>query len=92
MLREFAAGTSLHGFSFLESSKSSPRTKIFWAIAIVVALSYASWEMRNSVIGKYHCVLRAVKNKLLSIITYVQVHLLKFEYRLVICKKKPPFV
>ena len=69
VLREFAAGTSIHGFSFLESPKSSSRTKIIWAIAIVVALSYASWEMRNSVISKYYCVFRTMKNKLLIIIT-----------------------
>ena len=53
VLREFAAGTNIHGFTFLVSPKSSSRTKIIWAIAIVVALSYASWEMKNSVIGKY---------------------------------------
>ena len=53
VLREFAGGTSIHGFAFLVSPKSSSRTKIIWAISIVVALSYASWEMRNSVIGKH---------------------------------------
>ena len=53
VLREFAGGTSIHGFTFLVSPKSSSRTKIIWAISIVVALSYASWEMRNSVIGKH---------------------------------------
>ena len=53
VLREFAAGTTIHGFTFLVSPKSSPRTKIIWTISIVVALSYASWEMRNSVIGKH---------------------------------------
>ena len=53
VLREFAGGTSIHGFTFLVSPKSSSRTKIIWAISIVVALSYASWEMKNSVIGKY---------------------------------------
>ena len=75
VLRDFAAGTSIHGFSFLESPKSSSRTKIIWAIAIVVALSYASWEMRNSVISKYYCVFRIMINKLLIIITYVHIHL-----------------
>ena len=79
VLREFAAGTSIHGFTFLESPKSSSRTKIIWAIAIVVALSYASWEMRNSVISKYYWVFRAMKYKLWIIITYLQIHLLKFE-------------
>ena len=88
VLQEFAAGTSIHGFSFLESTKSSSRIKIFWAIAIVVALSYASWEMRNSVIGKYYCAFRTMKSKLFIIITYVQNHLLKFE--LVIYEKVAP--
>ena len=54
VLREFARGTKIHGFNFLVSPKSSPRIKIIWAISIVVALSYASWEMRNSAISKYH--------------------------------------
>ena len=71
VLREFAAGTSIHGFTFLVSPKSSSRTKIIWAIAIVVALSYASWEMRNSVISKYHCDFRAIKYKPLIIIIYL---------------------
>ena len=53
-MREFAHGTKIHGFNFLVSPKSSPRTKIIWAISIFVALSYASWEMRNSAISKYH--------------------------------------
>ena len=78
VLREFAAGTTIHGFTFLVSPKSSSRTKLIWAIAIVVALSYASWEMRNSAISKYYCVFRALKYKLMIIITYVQIHLLKF--------------
>ena len=90
VLREFAVGTSIHGFSFLESPKSSSRTKIIWAIAIVVALSYASWEMRNSVISKYYCVFKTMKNRLLIIITYVQIHLLKFEFELVINEKIAP--
>ena len=54
VLREFASGTRLHGFPFLVRPKSSSWTKIIWAISIVVALSYASWEMRNSAISKYH--------------------------------------
>jgi antibiotic biosynthesis monooxygenase (ABM) superfamily enzyme len=53
VLKEFAGGTSLHGFGFLVSPKSSPRTKIIWAISLIVAIIYASSEMRNSVIGKY---------------------------------------
>ena len=88
VLREFSAGTSIHGFTFLESPKSSSRTKIIWAIAIVVALSYASWEMRNSAISKYYCDFRIMKKKLLIIITHVQIHLLKFE--LVIYEKVAP--
>ena len=53
VLREFADGTSIHGFTFLVSPKSSPRTRIIWALSIVVALMYATLEMRNSVLGKY---------------------------------------
>ena len=87
VLREFAGGTSIHGFTFLVSPKSSSRTKIIWAIAIVVALSYASWEMKNSVISKYYFVFRAMKYKPLIIITYVQIHFLKSEFELVIYEK-----
>ena len=54
VLKEFAGGTSLHGFGFLVSPKSSQRTKIIWTLSIIVAIIYASSEMRNSVIGKYH--------------------------------------
>ena len=53
VLREFAVGTSLHGFGFLVSPKSSSRTKIIWALSLIVAIVYASSEMRNSVISKY---------------------------------------
>ena len=61
VLREFAGGTSLHGFGFLVSPKSSPRTKIIWALSIIVAIMYASSEMRNSVISKYHHIFRIMK-------------------------------
>ena len=77
VLQEFAAGTTIHGFTFLVSPKSSSRTKIIWAIAIIVALSYASWEMRNSVISKYHCIFRAMKYK--PLISILVIHLLRFE-------------
>ena len=80
VLREFAAGTSIHGFKFLESPKSSSRTKIIWAIAIVVALTYASWEMRNSVISKYYCVFGAVLD-LLPLLFY-RLHYLLFIHKL----------
>ena len=53
VLREFARGTSIHGFTFLVRPKSSSSTKIIWAISLVVALTYATLEMRNSVVGKY---------------------------------------
>ena len=71
VLREFAGGTSLHGFGFLVSPKSSPRTKIIWALSIIVAIVYASSEMRNSVISKYHYNL--------STNNYYKINLLKFE-------------
>ena len=71
VLQEFAAGTTIHGFTFLVSPKSSPRTKIIWAISLVVALSYASWEMRKSAISKYHHIFRAMKQKPTIIIKYI---------------------
>ena len=80
VLREFAGGTSIHGFAFLVSPKSSSWTKIIWVISIIVALMYATLEMRNSVISKYDYIFRTVKYKPMIIITYVQIHLLKLEY------------
>ena len=53
-LQDFAGGTSIHGFGYLVSAKSTSRTKIVWAISIFVAMMYATLEMRNSVNGKYH--------------------------------------
>ena len=89
VLREFAGGTSIHGFTFLVNPKSSTRTKIIWAIAIVVALCYASWEMKNSVISKYHYAFRAMKYKPLIIITYVLIHML-LEFQLGLFEKVAP--
>ena len=53
VLREFAGGTSIHGFGYLVSHKKSKMSKIIVAISLVVAVIYASAEMRNSVISKY---------------------------------------
>ena len=71
VLRDFAGGTSIHGFTFLVRPTSSRLTKVIWAIAIVIALMYASAEMRNSVISKYHYNLRTNN--------YYKINLLKFE-------------
>jgi hypothetical protein len=80
VLRDFAGGTSIHGFTFLVRPTSSPLTKVIWAIALVTALMYASAEMRNSVISKYPYKLRTIKKKKPTIIIkYVQINLLKFE-------------
>ena len=81
VLRDFASGTYIHGFTFLVRPELSSRTKIIWGIAIVVALSYASWEMKNSVISKYHYVFTAMKYKPLIIIAYIQIDLLKSELK-----------
>ena len=54
VLQDFAGVTSIHGFCYLVSPKSSSWTKIIWAISIFVAMMYATLEMSNSVIGKYH--------------------------------------
>ena len=61
VLREFAGGTTIHGFTFLVSPKSSSRTKIIWALLLVVALMYATLEMKNSVDGKYDYIFRTMK-------------------------------
>ena len=61
VLREFAGGTTIHGFTFLVSPKSSSRTKIIWALLLVVAFMYATLEMRNSVVGKYDYIFRTMK-------------------------------
>ena len=94
VLREFAGGTSIHGFTSLVNPKLSSRTKIIWAIAIVVALSYASWEMKNSVIGKYHYILEPWnRNQCLLSNIYVQISLLKVESPfLVVCSIYNPII
>ena len=76
VLREFAGGTSIHGFTFLVRPESSTMTKVIWAISLVVALIYASSEMRNSVISKCHYIFRIIKQKPMTIIDYVQIQLL----------------
>ena len=60
VLQDFAGGTSIHGFCYLVSPKSSSWTKIIWAISLVVALTYATLEMRNSVVGKYDYITRFI--------------------------------
>ena len=94
VLREFAGGTSIHGFTFLVNPKLSSSTKIIWAIAIVVALSYASWEMKNSVISKYHYILEPWnRNQCLLSNIYVQISLLKVESPfLVVCSIYNPII
>ena len=52
VLQDFAGGTSIHGFGYLVSPKSSKWTKIIWAVSIFVAMMYATLEMSNSVMGK----------------------------------------
>lgn len=79
VLREFARGTSIHGFGFLVSHKISARSKIIWAISLVVAMMYASAEMRNSVISKYQYLFQNHKietndyNVLTTIITWLEI-------------------
>ena len=51
VLHDFAGGTKIHGFKFLVDKRSSPMTKLIWTFSLIVALTYASLEMRNSVIG-----------------------------------------
>ena len=70
ILQDFAGGTSIHGFGYLVSPKSSSWTKIIWAISIFVAMMYATLEMRNSVIGKYHYIFSTmIKKPMLTIHT-----------------------
>ena len=83
LLEEFAGGTSIHGFKFLVSPNLSRRSKIIWAISLVVAVIYASYEMGNSVIGNYHYFFRSMKYKpmiTITVINYLQIHLLQFEF------------
>ena len=54
VLQDFANKTSIHGLVYLVRPDSSSRKKIIWGISIVVAMMYATLEMRNSVNGKYH--------------------------------------
>ena len=54
VLREFAGGTSIHGFGFLVHPKSSSIDKIIWFILLAVAIAWASFQMNLSVISKYY--------------------------------------
>ena len=84
VLREFAGGTSIHGFGFLVSHKTSARSKTIWAISLVVAMIYASAEMRNSVISKYQYLFQNHKieaNDFLNTINCC-VHLGNVDYKL----------
>ena len=58
--QDFAGGTSIHGFGYLVSPKSSSWTKIIWTICLAVALTYATLEMRNSVVGKYDYITKLI--------------------------------
>ena len=54
VFREFAGGTSIHGLTFLVQPKSSKFTKISWALVIIGALVYASYQLNLSRICKLH--------------------------------------
>ena len=74
VFREFASGTSIHGFTFLVRPKSSSWTKTIWVISLAVALMYATLEMRNSVTSKYEYIFGTLKYKPMITITYVKNH------------------
>ena len=84
VLREFAGGTSIHGFGFLVSHKTSARSKIIWAISLVVAMIYASAEMRNSVISKYQYLFQNHRIETLKKDTSQHVYLFK-KQQIIIC-------
>ena len=77
VLQEFAGGTNIHGFGFLVSHKTSKRSKIIWAISLVVAMMYASAEMRNSVISKYQYLFQnhKIENHDYNLLTTTYYHL-----------------
>ena len=61
VLQDFANKTSIHGLVYLVRPDSSSRKKIIWAISFFVAMMYATLEMRNSVMGKYHYIFPTMK-------------------------------
>ena len=63
VLQDFANKTSIHGLVYLVRPDSSSRKKIIWAISIFVAMMYATLEMRNSVISKYHYIFSTMIQK-----------------------------
>ena len=84
VLQEFAGGTSIHGFGFLVSHKKSKRSKIIVAISLVVAVIYASAEMRNSVISKYQYLFQNHKIEANDFLNTINgcVHLGNVDYKL----------
>ena len=82
VLREFAGGTSIHGFTFLVRPESSSWTKIIWTICLAVALTYATLEMRNSVVGKYDYITSSFWNMGLLELHTLQICSFEFEFEI----------
>ena len=50
VLRDFAAGTSIHGLTFIVDPKLSSLKRITWSFAFIAALVYARHELNLAVI------------------------------------------
>ena len=52
VLKDFAAGTSIHGLTFLVQPQLSVLKRITWALIFFGALIYAGYQLDKSVICK----------------------------------------
>ena len=53
VFKEFAAGTSIHGLTFLVQPHLSVLRRISWALIFIGALVYAGYQLNKSVICKF---------------------------------------
>ena len=77
VFKDFAGGTSIHGFTFLVQPKLSKFTKIVWALAIIGALVYASYQLNLSRICKLHI---ECNQNLIVLLETIQVHITSAKY------------
>ena len=52
-IKEFCETTSVHGLSFIVNNKSSLIKRIAWSVIFFISLSYAGFQLKKSIDGKF---------------------------------------
>ena len=52
-LKDFAGGTSIHGFKFLVEKKATVKSRCFWALVLTTFILYGSLQLRIAVFCKF---------------------------------------